>query len=39
MSTLTRAQSEVQLPRAVLADTIFSLLEHKPIGQKLRLAT
>jgi hypothetical protein len=30
------AQIEVQLPRAILADTMFSLLEYKPIGQKLR---
>ncbi|BDA45482.1 probable thyroid adenoma-associated protein homolog [Coccomyxa sp. Obi] len=30
------AQSEVQLPRAILADTMFSLLEYKPISQELR---
>ncbi len=36
-STPASAQSEVQLPRAILADTMFSLLEYKPMSAKLRL--
>ncbi len=36
VSSLASAQSEVHLPRAILADTMFSILEYKPISQELR---
>jgi hypothetical protein len=31
------AQAEAQLPRAILADMMFSVMEYKPMQSKLRL--